>query len=201
MHRDVTTSIITALVCSARRRGNAYELADYCLSRLREGTYRRTRLLNFFEYDVQACQHCDYECLRDQLACPLGKDDVAWLWEYTRRSDAVLWAVPVYAGAPPALWLAFIQRTEYLRRLAPPRRIPLAVICVASRGSGDGDAAAELLRRQAAEPWWELADFARFDAGVRALGSVADGLIAAPEVRQRLDRTAAALLSAIDSPR
>lgn len=192
----MTTPIITALVCSARRRGIAYELADYCLSRLREGEYRRTRLLNFFEYDIQACQHCDYECLDDRPACPRGRDDVAWLWEYTRRSDAVLWAVPVYAAAPPALWLAFMQRTEHLRRQVPPRRIPLAVLCIASRG-GEAGEAAQMLRRQAAEPWWELVDFACFDSGGLAFSAGLGGPVATPAVRQRLDRTAAALLAAL----
>lgn len=192
----MTTPIITALVCSARRRGIAYELADYCLSRLREGEYRRTRLLNFFEYDIQVCQHCAFECLGDQSQCPRGKDDAAWLWEYARRSDAVLWAIPVYAGAPSGLWLTFLQRTERLRRQTPPRPIPLAVLCIAAHGQG-GDEAARVLRHQATEPWWELVDFACFDSGERASDAESGSLVAEPSVRQRLDCVAAALLEAV----
>ncbi|MGE5560652.1 MAG: flavodoxin family protein [Chloroflexota bacterium] len=197
----MTTPVITALVCSARRRGNAYALADHCLAQLRQGEYRRTRLLNFFEYDVQACQHCDYQCLGDPPDCPL-KDDVAWLWDYTWRSDAVIWAVPTYGGAPPAIWMAFMQRLQSLWPNAPARRIPLAVICIANPdGATGGEATAETLRRQASERWWQLVDFAVISAHEHGRDSKAGDLAEVPAVRQRLDEVCTAILEAVATDR
>lgn len=189
--------VITALVCSARRRGNAYNLADYCLTRLREGQQRRVRLLNFYEYDIQACQHCDYQCLASQPGCPLH-DDVPWLWEYTWRSDAVIWTVPTYGGMPPALWTAFTQRLQYLWRMAPERPIPVAVICVANPdGATAGESTADLLRRQAVGPWWDLVDFATISAHEHGRDSVAGDLVSVPEVQQRLDALTTAVVAAL----
>lgn len=155
------------------------------------------RLLNFYEYDIQACQHCDYQCLANQPGCPL-KDDTAWLWEYTWRSDAVIWAIPTYGGTPPAIWTAFTQRLQYLWRQAPERRIPLAVICIASPdGSTIGESTPELLRRQAGWQCWDLIDFAVFDAHAYGRNSVAGDLAAVPEVQRRLDAMAEVIVKAL----
>lgn len=177
--------VITALVCSARRRGNAYNLADYCLTRLRDGPYRRTRLLNFSEYDVQVCHHCEYECLAGG-ECPLH-DDVAWLWEYCWRSDAVIWAVPTYGGLPPALWVAFTQRLQSLTQQAPARKIPLAIIAIANPdGDKSGEETADILRRQAGDPWWDLIDCITFSPDAHDCAAAAGDLATVPAVQERL---------------
>lgn len=189
----MTTPVITALACSARRRGNTYELTDHCLTLLRDGPYRRTRLLNFYEYDVRVCHHCAYQCLTGD-ACP-QTDDVAWLWEYTWRSDAVIWAVPTYGGLPPALWLAFMERLQSLWQQAPARRIPLAIITVANpEGASGGELTADILRRQAIDPWWDLVDAATFSPHAYGLRSEEGGLLDLPSVRERLGELTARLI-------
>ncbi|MGQ9506855.1 MAG: hypothetical protein ACUVTB_03215 [Candidatus Bathycorpusculaceae bacterium] len=63
------------LVFSARWQGNCYDCVDYCLEILRkEGV--KTQLINFYDYEIKPCSHCNYECFSERIRgskelCPL----------------------------------------------------------------------------------------------------------------------------------
>ncbi len=125
----------TALVASAREHGNCYEFAQFMAERLRkEGI--ETEIINFYDYRITPCQKCTYECVqkydpekRVNAHCPI-EDDLTLIWEKVLSSDVLLIFVPTYGGLPPALWVAFIQRTQAFPTL--PRVKSILCIVLAS---------------------------------------------------------------------
>jgi multimeric flavodoxin WrbA len=117
-----------ALAVSARKRGNCYDFARYTLDRL-QGSGVKTELVNFCDYRILPCQHCDYECLqkRDGISCPID-DDVRLIWEKTWASEILFLFLPNYGGLPPALWFAFSQRAQGFFREAPLAKLKRSVV-------------------------------------------------------------------------
>ncbi len=120
----------TALVVSARKRGNCYDFAQFVLDRLQANDIE-TELVNFYDYKITPCQRCDYECLRkdSRIACPID-DDVRLIWEKTWASEILLLFIPNYGGLPPALWFAFSQRAQGFFREAPLEKLKQSVVSV-----------------------------------------------------------------------
>ena len=123
----------TALVVSARQHGNCYDFAQFTLDRLAASGVK-TELVNFYEYRITPCQRCEYECLqrldprkKADSPCPID-DDVRAIWEKTWSSEILLLFVPTYGGMPPALWLAFSQRTQAFYKEAPVEKLHRMVI-------------------------------------------------------------------------
>lgn len=122
-----------ALVVSARKHGNCYDFARSMLDRLeRDGV--ETELVNLYDYQITPCQHCAYECLQRwdpqkgaDAPCPID-DDVRSLWEKVWGADILLLLVPNYGGMPPALWIAFSQRSQAFFREAPHEKLKRSVV-------------------------------------------------------------------------
>lgn len=121
-----------ALVVSARKHGNCYDFARFSLDRLADNGIE-TELVNFYDYQVTPCQRCAYECLqrldpskKKDSPCPI-KDDVHGIWEKTWGAEILLLFVPTYGGMPPALWLAFSQRTQAFYKEAPVEKLKKSV--------------------------------------------------------------------------
>ena len=113
-----------ALVVSAREHGNCYDFAEFMLKRF-ETAGVETELVNFFDYSITPCQHCNYECVQEfdprkrvNAECPI-QDDVKTIWEKTWDADVLLLFVPTYGGLPPALWVAFTQRVQGFSKRGP----------------------------------------------------------------------------------
>ena len=128
-------------MCSARKRGNCYELADYTLNRMGQKANVVTELVNFYDYDIQPCHKCNYECFfqRGEQACPI-KDDVRSIWEKTWTADALRYFIPTYGGFPPALWFAFSQRYQGIASGAPVEDLRGKILSVVTMGSLKGSA-------------------------------------------------------------
>jgi len=141
-----------ALVFSARKKGNCYDFADFVLSQMKkEGV--ETELVNFCDYDVKPCQHCDYECLarvnletgkKEQGECPV-EDDVEDVWRKVWEADVFMMFVPTYGGVPPSLYVSFAQRYQSLWRKAPPKEeLQKKVVAAVVLASPDGAMGGEL---------------------------------------------------------
>lgn len=130
----------TALVVSARKRGNCRDFAQFVLDRLQASDIE-TELVNFYDYQIIPCQHCDYECLQKDggKSCPIH-DDVRLIWEKTWASEILFLFIPNYGGLPPALWFAFSQRAQGFFREAPLGKLKQstlsAVVLAAPHQSG-----------------------------------------------------------------
>jgi len=122
-----------ALVVSAREHGNCYDFARFTLDVLHNNDVE-TELINFYDHQITPCQRCDYECIqhidpqkgKDGL-CPI-QDDVRMIWEKTWQAEILFLFVPNYGGMPPALWLAFSQRSQAFFRQAPVEKLKHSVV-------------------------------------------------------------------------
>jgi len=101
---------VIALVCSARRKGNCYNLAETILEHLKTKGFE-TEILNAYDYKITPCNHCDYECFKSPKNCPI-QDDVPKIWEKLKEADGVIFAIPTYYGMPSALFKAIIEREQ-----------------------------------------------------------------------------------------
>lgn len=122
-----------ALVASARKGGNGFDFAGHVLKRMQSKGWE-TELVEFFDYDIQPCHHCAYECLqrhdphkKQDMPCPI-QDDVKTLWQKTWQADALLLFVPNYGGLPPALWTSFSQRSQAFFPQAPLDKLRNSVV-------------------------------------------------------------------------
>jgi len=101
---------VVALVCSARRRGNCYDLAELMLSHLRMRGVK-TKLINAYDHKITPCSHCNYECFQAPRSCPI-QDDVPRIWEQLKDADGIILALPAYYGMPPSIFQAIIERAQ-----------------------------------------------------------------------------------------
>jgi multimeric flavodoxin WrbA len=122
-----------ALVASARKGGNGFDFGSHILERMHSNGWE-TELVEFYDYDIQPCHHCAYECLqrhdpvqKQDSPCPI-QDDVRALWEKTWQADALILIVPNYGGLPPALWTSFSQRSQAFFNQAPLEKLRKSVV-------------------------------------------------------------------------
>jgi multimeric flavodoxin WrbA len=122
-----------ALVASARKGGNGYDFGSHILERMHANGWE-TEMVEFYDYDIQPCHHCAYECLqrhdpvkKQDIPCPI-QDDVRSLWEKTWQADALILIVPNYGGLPPALWTSFSQRSQAFFHQAPVEKLRRSVV-------------------------------------------------------------------------
>ncbi|MFX0201525.1 MAG: flavodoxin family protein [Candidatus Hodarchaeota archaeon] len=101
---------IVALVCSARERGNCYDLAEFIIRKVR-AKGAETEIINAYDYKIIPCSHCNYECFKTPKACPIC-DDVPEIWMKLKAADGVILAIPIYYGMPSALFKALIERAQ-----------------------------------------------------------------------------------------
>jgi len=102
------------LVFSARRQGNCYDCVNYCLERLcKEGI--KTQLTNMYDYKIEPCSHCNYECFSERIRgtkekCPIN-DDLPKIYQEFENSSTIIFGVPTYVGHVPSLFRIFEERT------------------------------------------------------------------------------------------
>lgn len=186
-----------ALVASARQHGNCYEFAEYVLNRF-HAIGSQTELVNFFDYNIQPCHHCLYECLqrhdpekRKDSPCPI-QDDVQVIWEKTWAADILLIFVPNYGGMPPALWTAFSQRSQAFFRLAPKEKLEKSVVSAVVLAAPHNSSGAQWTPSIMADEvkWLDGRMVAAFEvinnAGYETEG-LFGGLIHEAEIQRRLD--------------
>lgn len=101
---------VTALVCSARQRGNCYNIAEIMLNHLKVKSVE-TEILNAYDYEITPCSHCSYECFKSPRNCPI-QDDIPRIWKKLKEADGVVFAIPTYYGMPSALFKAVIEREQ-----------------------------------------------------------------------------------------
>jgi hypothetical protein len=99
---------------SARRRANCFECVNLCLECLRDEGFS-TEIIDMFDYHIEPCSHCEYECLAEYIAgveadCPKD-DDLREIYLKFGKADAIVMGVPSYCGQPPALFRSFQERS------------------------------------------------------------------------------------------
>ena len=138
-------------MCSARKRGNCYDLAKLMLSHLRSREVE-VELINAYDHRITPCSHCNYECFEAPKRCPI-RDDVPRIWERLKEADAIILVLPTYYGMPPALFKAIIERgqgildwvTKQFRDLESVwGGKPIALVVVSD---GGGEAAKDIVLR------------------------------------------------------
>lgn len=94
------------------------------------GSRRSSRIF----YQITPYQHCAYECVQRwdpqkgvDAPCPID-DDVRTIWEKAWAADILFLFVPNYGGFPPALWVAFSQRSQAYSREAPVEKLKKSVV-------------------------------------------------------------------------
>jgi len=78
-----------------------------------------TEIINVYDYKITPCSRCNYECFNAPKTCPI-QDDVPKIWRKLKQADAVILAVPVYYGMPPALFQAIIERSQGILNWVTP---------------------------------------------------------------------------------
>lgn len=134
---------VTALVFSARQKGNCYNLAEIMLNHLKTKGIE-TEILSAYDYKIAPCSHCNYECFESPRNCPI-EDDVPKIWEKIKETDGIVFAIPTYYGMPSALFKAVIEReqgildwiTPEFRDLDSVWKEKSVAIIVVSNGGGE----------------------------------------------------------------
>lgn len=126
---------VVGLNSSARKTGNTLDLLRYALNHL-EKTDVKTELLHLVDFNIKPCSNCKYECLYDEK-CPI-EDDYFALVEKIENADAIIIGAPVYAGSPPAIVKAFLERgnsTTIEQSTETWKNKPVALFVVGSLGN------------------------------------------------------------------
>lgn len=185
-----------ALVVSARRRGNCYYFARHVLKSL-ETKGVETELVNFYDYRISPCYRCAYECLQYlepqkevHAPCPID-DDVRGIWEKTWAAQILLLFMPNYDGLPPALWVAFYQRSQAFFREAPLEKlrksVVSAVIIAAPQNSSGSQWTPSIMADEVKCMNRQVASFEIINNAGYATESPFEGLIKEKEIQARLD--------------
>ena len=101
---------VRAFVCSARERGNCYDLTEFVMKRLRTKGVE-TEIINAYDCEITPCSHCRYECFEAPKSCPIH-DDVPEIWRRLKEAEGVVLAIPTYYGMPSALFKSLIERAQ-----------------------------------------------------------------------------------------
>jgi len=115
---------VVALVCSARERGNCYDLTEFMMKTLRTKGIE-TEIINAYDYEITPRSHCRYECFEAPKSCPI-RDDVPEIWRRLKEAEGVVFAIPTYYGMPSALFRSLIESSRGLglgnHRVQGPRK-------------------------------------------------------------------------------
>jgi len=104
----VPMSVLLISFSGRERPGNCVGVLEYISARLdTEGV--DNLLVRITDYEIQSCCDCSYECFSS--GCPKD-DDAVELYEEMIEHDSVIFAVPVYSGAPCSKYFAFRERSQ-----------------------------------------------------------------------------------------
>lgn len=75
----------------------------------------KAKLINMYDYRIEPCSHCDYECFSERIRgmkeiCPID-DDLPKIYQEFEDSDIVVFGIPTYVGHVPSLFRIFEERT------------------------------------------------------------------------------------------
>jgi len=197
----------TALVVSARHHGNCYDFAEFMLERLKDAGVE-TELVNFLDYEIVPCQRCKYECLwsldpeKGVVAqCPIN-DDVPKIWEKALNSEIVILFIPTYGGLPPALWVAFTQRTQGLSKKVKTemltRSIVAAVVLASPHWSGIAERTPSVTANQLKYLGGEIAGHEVINSAGFRTENIFGRLINEKEIQRRLEFLTNRILEVIE---
>ncbi len=119
--------------------GNCVGVLEYISDRLDEDEVDNS-LIEITDYEIQSCYHCSYECFSSR--CPKN-DDVVELYEEIMKYDSVIFAVPVYSGAPCSKYFAFRERSQCVfdgKSYERYKDVDKNYIIVGNEEAGGGDA-------------------------------------------------------------
>lgn len=100
---------IAMLHFSARSGGNCAAIAQQ-LSTLHPDD--EITIYPVAELEIAPCRGCQYQCFVKPDDCPHIHDDLPGLYQRLIQADLVYFILPNYAGAPPALYYAFNERSQ-----------------------------------------------------------------------------------------
>lgn len=190
---------VVALVCSARERGNCYDLTEFMMKRLgTEGI--ETEIINAYDYEITPCSHCRYECFEAPKSC-LIRDDVPEIWRRLKEAEGVVLAIPTYYGMPSALFKSLIERAQGVldwvtfefRNLESVWKGKVVAILVVSNGGGRS--VLKMVSQQLPEARILSALFSYRDYGRTAYEG---SLIQNPKVVSRLEKLADRMFSCLE---
>jgi multimeric flavodoxin WrbA len=152
---------LTAFLGSPRPKGNTDILAARVLDGAAEAGVE-TETITLRRLSIRPCTGCE-KCWRDGRPC-VFRDDMAGLYDTIARSDALLFATPVYWYAPTAIIKAFIDRLVPFNR---PQGQPLirgrgVLLVTAYEEEGD----------EAVQPLLRMFDLSFDYLGLKLLGRV-----------------------------
>lgn len=102
---------VLGLIFSSRAQGNCSRSIEYCLNKFKLKGYE-TETINIFNYNVQSCGDCDYNCFNSGECCK--EDDVHELYRKCFESDKIIFAVPTYCGHLTSAYFKFWERSQAL---------------------------------------------------------------------------------------
>ena len=104
------TSTTSILSFSGRQgEGNCSSIAEYIRSELTGKS--KTIAHRLVEMNIRPCAKCRYECFGADTKCPIN-DDVRTIYNTLFESHAIVFIIPVYSGAPSALYFSFRERAQ-----------------------------------------------------------------------------------------
>ncbi|MFW9876802.1 MAG: flavodoxin family protein [Candidatus Thorarchaeota archaeon] len=98
---------IIGIVGSPRVDGNTQKLIEIMLESSEENGVE-TKIFNLNEMDIKGCQSC-YHCKTTDEDCAI-KDDMLYLFEEIKQSNAVIIGSPFYFGQMSAQLKIFVDR-------------------------------------------------------------------------------------------
>ena len=173
-----------ALVVSARKHGNCFDIGSYILEQLKEKGVG-TELINFWDYQITPCQYCEYECLQKQL-CPI-EDDVEAIWKKVWETELLFLVIPNYGGMPPALWVAFSQRAQSLKAPSQDKSFISAIVLASPNTASGAQWTPSMISDEIKWMGKKVACFEVINNNGYECGNSYGGLIKEVEVKKRLD--------------
>jgi len=100
------------LAFSARKEGNSLKILKYIKKILSKQAWD-VQLINFYDYNITPCSHCNYECFtgKNKKNCPIN-DDLKSIYKKALNTNLFIYAIPVYGGSPASLYSIWKERAQ-----------------------------------------------------------------------------------------
>ncbi len=108
MGNNITKAIILSF--SGRKdSGNCEKISNFIIDELNNRII--SKKLELKSLKIEPCVGCNYECFIPQKGCPKN-DHINMIYSSIIESDICIFVIPVYSGAPPALYFAWRERSQ-----------------------------------------------------------------------------------------
>ncbi|MCL2670880.1 MAG: NAD(P)H-dependent oxidoreductase [Clostridiales bacterium] len=109
---------ITILNFSGRKNGNCHGIAQVVCAALAGHVLS---LSEMHDMEIAPCGKCDYECFRENTACPYAGDNLIGIYKAICTADLAIYIVPNYCDYPCAHFFAFNERSQCFFQNAPEK--------------------------------------------------------------------------------